>query len=338
MGHAAGRRETTICIAASPGGHIAELDAARAAFDGYGTVWATGASQQADELRERGDAVHLLPNWGRDAPGIRGLAPNVHAARALVARHRPAAIVTNGAGLVVPLALAARARGARLLAIETMARVTQLSLTVRILAPLAHAVVVQWPELARSHRGAIVARPALLEAAANRRPAYGAPAGGGTYVSVGTRPEPFDRLLELVDRALDDGLLPRPVTAQSGASRYRPRNFEPVASQRPADIEEAIASARCVVCHGGTGLVAAAIAAGKRPMVLARRRDRGEHRTEHQGQIVDRLARDGLVVALGERIGEAEVKLASEPPPPWPTTGAPALEEVLREQLAALIR
>lgn len=334
MGPAAGRRAETICIAASPGGHIAELLAARAAFEPYRRVWVTGPSRQVDELRESGEDVHVLPSWGRDAPGLRGFLPNLRGARPLVARYRPAAVVTNGAGLVVPFALLARATGSGLVVIETMARVTRWSLTGRILAPVAQVAIVQWPELRRSNPTAVLARPALLE----HDPPGDAAAGAGTFASVGTRPEPFDRLLAMVDRAVAADVLPRPVFAQSGTSTYRPATYSTVAWQRPGEVEAAIAGARYVVCHGGSGLIAAAIAAGRRPLVLARRKDRGEHRTEHQQQIVDRLAGDGLVVPLDSEIGAGEVRLADEPPARRPAAEAtPSLEAVLGERLVALL-
>lgn len=321
-------RRRTLCLAASPGGHIAELQAARQAFAGYARAWVTGASAQADALREAGEQVHLLPLWGRDTDSLRGLVPNLRLSWRLVRRVRPGVVITNGAGLVAPFALMARLAGADLIVIETMARVTKLSLTGRILAPFARTLVVQWSEMRERYPRAIVCRPALLE----QRP-RDTDQHEGTLVSVGTRPEPFDRLLAMVDDAVAAGRLPPPVVAQSGASRYRPRNYSASASLAPAEIDRAMHSARYVVCHGGTGLIAAAIAAGRRPLVLARRRALGEHRTEHQHQIVEKLAGEGAIVALDEQISEREVQLADEPPPAVLASSVPSLASTLREHL-----
>jgi UDP-N-acetylglucosamine transferase subunit ALG13 len=213
-----------------------------------------------------------------------------------------------------------------------MARVTGASLTGRIMAPLARAVLVQWPEASRIYRRATVCRPALLEAGA----VDGHAPGSGTFVSLGTRPEPFDRLLEMVDHAVARGTLPQPVVAQSGASRYRPESFSTTTWMTPAEVERAIAGARYVVCHGGAGMVSAAIAAGRRPLVLPRARAAGEHRTEHQGQLVEKLAASGAVVALGDEIGESELRLADSPARDEGTQRLPSVEEVLRAELAAV--
>ena len=318
-----------MCLAASPGGHIAELMAARGAFAGFRRVWVTGESRQADTLAAQGEDVEHLPPWGRDPPGMRGLPGNLAASTRLAREHRPAVVVTNGAGLVVPFALMARAQGSRLLVAETMARVTDLSLSAKLLAPFAAALFVQWPEAKGRRQRAVVCLPAMLSA-----PAHRGGVGEGTFASVGTRPEPFDRLLEVVDRAMRAGHLPTPVTAQSGFSTYRPLSYSADQWLTPDDVEAHLGSARYVVCHAGTGMIASAIAAGHRPLVMARRRAAGEHRTEHQRQIVDRLAAAGAVVSVDEEIGAAELERADEPrKAPQRAHVGPPLEEALRREL-----
>jgi UDP-N-acetylglucosamine:LPS N-acetylglucosamine transferase len=316
---------------------MAELLAMRAALGDRPRIWVTGASQQADALREAGEEVRELPTWGRDPPGLRGLVPNLRAARRVIRSAPAATVVTTGAGTVVPYALMARLAGSRLVFVETMARVTGASLTGRILAPLAEAVMVQWPEMRTVYRRSTACRPALLEAGETAARARAPESGEGTFASVGTRPEPFDRLLASVDRAVAAGVLPSPVVAQSGTSTYRPESYSARDYMSPREIEEAVAAARYVVCHGGAAMVSAAIAAGHRPLVLARRRAAGEHRTEHQQQLVDRLAHEGAVVAVDGEIDAEAVRLAddlrerrpaSDDPPPATT--------VLRSQLERL--
>jgi len=277
-------------------------------------------------LARAGEEVHVLSLFGRDPPGARGLAPNVCAARRLVGARRPRIVVTSGAGLVVPFVVMARLAGARVVLVESMARVSSASLTGRIVAPFAASTLVQWPEMAAVYRRAVVARPGLLAAP----PEPPAP-GHGTFVCVGTRPEPFDRLLAVADRAVADGVLPRPVTAQAGVSSYRPSSYFASAWMAPGEVEHAIAESRYVVCHGGAATVSAAIAAGRRPLVLPRRRSAGEHRTEHQRELTEKLAAKGMAVLVEDRIGSHQVRQADEPPrPPPPRAAAPPLAEALR--------
>lgn len=330
-GDASSSRAGAVLMAASPGGHMALLRAVAGAVADRRRVWVTAASSQADALREEGEDVRLLPLWARDRRGLRGAAGNLAGSGRIAHEVRPAAVVTSGAGHVVPVALAARALRARLVFVETMARVGDASLTGRILAPLAARVVVQWPESASVYPGAVVCRPALLDPAANDRAAP----GRGTFVSVGTRPEPFDRLLGLVDRAVQAGVLPQPVVAQAGASRYRPSSYSTVPWLAPDAVQRAIEDSRYVVCHAGSAIVAAAVAAGRRPLVLARLPSRGEHRTRHQPQVLELLARRGLVVPLGEQITAEDIRAADAPAPG--EAGAherlPSVESVIRGEV-----
>jgi UDP-N-acetylglucosamine--N-acetylmuramyl-(pentapeptide) pyrophosphoryl-undecaprenol N-acetylglucosamine transferase len=331
--NARGGVEPAVCLAASPGGHLAELRAAAGAFHSWRRTWVTGASSQADELRDAGEDVRLLPGWGRDPPGMRGLVPNLRAAARALRASRPRLVVTTGAGLVVPFALMARASGSHLAFVESMARVVGASLTGRLLAPFAGTVIVQWPEMEAVFRRARVCRPALLEPG----PAREAAPGNGTFVSVGTRPEPFDRLLEMVDRSVADGVLPPPVVAQSGSSAYRPSSYRATPWLASGELARSLDGARYIVCHGGAAMVSAAIAAGRRPLVLARRRAGGEHRTEHQEQLVERLAAVGAVVALREASTEEELHAADEPRPVAGfDEGLPSVETALREEAEAL--
>lgn len=325
MTRAGGPRPPTLWLAASPGGHLAELLAVREAFEGLPRAWVTGPSDQVGVLARAGEEIHVLSLFGRDPPGARGLAPNVRAARRLVGSRRPRIVVTSGAGLVVPFVVMARLVGARVVLVESLARVSGASLTGRILAPFADSILVQWPELAAVYRGAVVARPGLLDV-----PSPPPGPEHGTFVCVGTRPEPFDRLLAVADRAVADGLLPQPVTAQAGVSSYRPSSYSVTAWMAPDEVGRAIAGSRYVVCHGGAATVGAAIAAGRRPLVLPRRRSAGEHRTEHQRELIEKLASEGMAVLVEDRIGPDQVRRADEPPRPPPPADARPLAEALR--------
>ncbi len=68
---------------------------------------------------------------------------------------RPAVVVSCGTGLTVPIFYAARVLGIKRVFIESMSRVTELSMTGRILLGKTDLFVVQWPQLASKTPGAI---------------------------------------------------------------------------------------------------------------------------------------------------------------------------------------
>jgi UDP-N-acetylglucosamine:LPS N-acetylglucosamine transferase len=66
---------------------------------------------------------------------------------AVVARVRPDAVLSTGPGVAVPVCLAARVLGARVIFVEDICRVRQLSLTGRLMRSLADLYFVQWEDL-----------------------------------------------------------------------------------------------------------------------------------------------------------------------------------------------
>jgi UDP-N-acetylglucosamine--N-acetylmuramyl-(pentapeptide) pyrophosphoryl-undecaprenol N-acetylglucosamine transferase len=309
-------------LAGSPGGHLdllavvgPQLDAPR--------VWVTSPGPQADDLERRGERVERLPEYGRSP--VRVL-PNLRTAIRVLRRVRPAVVVASGASLVVPFCVLARLTGARIVFIETTARVGDASMSGRVIGRLASAILVQWAETAERYGDAVLCRPALWEEIDR-----GERTGEGTFVAVGTRREPFDRLLETVDDAVGAGLLPGPVIAQSGHSTYAPRHFEPVPWLTPDQVEDAARHARYVVCHSGSGIIGAALRNGHRPLVLPRLRCNGEHVDDHQLQIARKLAEMGLAVALDGPIEAADVHAAAAPlPDATRDAHAPSVADALR--------
>ncbi len=325
------RTDGRIHLAASLGGHLELLTVLGASLSDHERVWVTAAGPGADPLRESGDRVLDVPRFSRARP-VSALR-NVFSSFLAAFRERPQVVVTTGAGSIVGFCVAARLLGAKVVFIETMARVTSPSASGRVLSRIATRVLVQWPELARVYPGAIVCRPALWE----DLNAGGTSPGGGTFVSVGTHRHPFDRLLALVDRAVAEGVLPEPVIAQSGSSRYRPERFEAKPLLTHDEVASALERSEFVVCHAGSGIISAALRAGRKPLVLARRRSQSEHVDDHQQQIVTKLSELDLVVPLDGRITEAELEAAARGVKlPALLPGGPSMTEVLARELEDL--
>lgn len=317
-------------FAASAGGHLDLLRAvAPQVLGGREPLWVTSSTPRGEALRASAREVALLPEYGRSPLGA---LRNVLAAGRLVARRRPRTVITSGAGVVAPFCLLARMAGARLLYIETMARVSSPSMTARLLSRIADRVVVQWPELAPSLPRAVVCRPTLLE---DLQP-QSALAGAGTFVAVGTHAQPYTRLLEIVRDGIDGGLLPQPVHAQVGPATWKVPGARVARYMGRDELEAAVRAAAVVVCHGGAGIISSALAAGRRPIVIARRAALGEHVDDHQQQLTGKLAQWGLVVAVEDRITAADVEAASRPVEvPREIRERPSAGQMLREALAA---
>jgi UDP-N-acetylglucosamine transferase subunit ALG13 len=132
------------------------------------------------------------------------------------------------------------------------------------------------------------------------------PGAGGearplVFVTVGTDHHPFDRLVGWVDAWLDteagSGVS---CLVQSGTSRS-PALAEHRDYLSYREMEDNLARAAAVVCHGGPGSVMMARWAGKRPVVVPREHRFGEHVDDHQVVFSRRLGAEGdIAVALDE--------------------------------------
>ena len=317
---------TVVHLAGSPGGHLDLLAAlATGLGDDVDRVWVTGPGRRADDLLARGETVRVVPDTGR---AIRPLVRNVLAAGRLVLRTRPRLVICSGAGLTVAFCLFARALGAKLLWVETTARVDDASRSGRLVSRFAERVFVQWPETAGRYPGAVLCRPALWEEV---RPPAGE-AREGTFVAVGTHGAPFDRLLAAVDDAVGAGVLPTPVVAQAGPSAYRPRHYATVPWLTAEEVELCARRAQVVVCHAGSGIIAATLRSGRAPLVLPRLRVHGEHVDDHQAQLAHKLAESGLAVVLDGEIRREQVAAGTRLSLARPED-APAVADAVRDAI-----
>jgi UDP-N-acetylglucosamine transferase subunit ALG13 len=125
------------------------------------------------------------------------------------------------------------------------------------------------------------------------------------FVTVGTDHHPFDRLVDWIDRWMSapDREQVRCVV-QHGTSRA-PRLAEHRRYVGYQQMEELLDQASAVVCHGGPGSVMMCRWAGKRPIVVPRRRSLGEHVDDHQMVFARRIAQEGEIT-----LAEDEASLA----------------------------
>lgn len=313
----------TAYIVGSLGGHLELLDSLKDALGDRPRTWVTSEGSRAQSLAADGERVRTLPRLDRRSASLASVLSGVRLALA----ERPGLVLTSGAGLAVPFCLCARALGARLIFLETMARVRGGSATGRLLRWFSEATVVQWPELARHYPGAYVCRPHLLENIARRAGV----ATGGTFVTLGAHDAPFGRLVAVVAEAAASNVLPKPVVVQTGVTPCAAPDLEAVEFVSPAKFAEMVTDARVVITHGGAGALATAIRHGKRPLVMPRLKGYGEHVDDHQIELVDKLAELALAIPIDGEISAGavrETESALLTPQAW--SRLPSLENELR--------
>ncbi len=111
------------------------------------------------------------------------------------------------------------------------------------------------------------------------------------FVTVGTHGQPFERILKEVER------LPNPdeVVLQYGVGSPPRAIRRAAAFMSFGEMEEYFQAADVIVTHAGVGSILCARRAGRRPIVVPRYRDLGEHVDDHQVELTRALAERGEV-------------------------------------------
>jgi UDP-N-acetylglucosamine:LPS N-acetylglucosamine transferase len=143
------QRPGPLLLVCSSGGHLLQLVELRPAWESFPRVWVAFDKSDTRSLLAGERVIHAHGPTNRNIPN---LLRNLRVAWRVIRTERPAAIVTTGAGLAVPFAWVGRLHGVPTAYVESFTRIDRLSLTARLIAPVAGRVYVQWPELARRVR------------------------------------------------------------------------------------------------------------------------------------------------------------------------------------------
>ena len=102
------------------------------------------------------------------------------------------------------------------------------------------------------------------------------------FVTVGTHEQPFNRLIEEVDRLKKEGAITDEVFIQTGFSTYEPQYCDWKSIISYSEMEDYMNRADIIITHGGPATFMGAIAKGKKPIVVPRQEKFGEHVNDHQ--------------------------------------------------------
>jgi beta-1,4-N-acetylglucosaminyltransferase len=140
-----------VLLVCSTGGHLLQLVALRECWERFDRAWVTFDKSDARSLLAD-ERVHYA--YGPTNRSIKNMLRNLLVAWRVVRDVKPKVLLTTGAGVAVPFAWVARLRGAKVVYVESLARIEGPSLTYRLISPIAARRYVQWPELADTLPGA----------------------------------------------------------------------------------------------------------------------------------------------------------------------------------------
>ncbi|WP_117114975.1 glycosyltransferase [Limosilactobacillus reuteri] len=106
------------------------------------------------------------------------------------------------------------------------------------------------------------------------------------FVTVGTHEQPFNRLIEEVDKLVVNGYIKEQVIIQTGYSTYKPHSCMYKSMFSSSEMNNYISNARIIITHGGPSSFVAPLQYGKIPIVVPRQAKYNEHINDHQVDFV----------------------------------------------------
>ncbi len=117
-------------------------------------------------------------------------------------------------------------------------------------------------------------------------------------VTLGTQDKPFTRLLDAIQKAINDGIIKEEVIVQAGHTKYESSNMK-IFDLIPADeFDQLVKKCRILITHGGVGSITTGLKAGKIVIAAARLSKYKEHTNDHQKQIIREFVDAGYLVEL----------------------------------------
>ena len=133
------------------------------------------------------------------------------------------------------------------------------------------------------------------------------------FVTLGTQDKPFNRLLDAVQKQIDNKKIKGKVIVQAGCTKFESKDMEIFDLIPMEEFEKNISECDILITHGGVGSIVDALKRGKVVIAAARLEKYGEHVNDHQLQIIKNFSEAGYIIALNDfdKLDEA-VKLAKK--------------------------
>ena len=117
-------------------------------------------------------------------------------------------------------------------------------------------------------------------------------------VVLGTQDKRFERLLKVVEEAIDQGVIKEEVMVQAGCTVYDSSKMNVVDYVDMTTFEQWMKDCRLLITHGGVGNILTGIKKGKTVIAAARLKKFKEHTNDHQKQIIGEFVKQGYILEL----------------------------------------
>ena len=127
-------------------------------------------------------------------------------------------------------------------------------------------------------------------------------------ILLGTQKYSFHRLLEEVQRCIDNGTIKQEVIVQAGGTQFFSKEMKIFTLIEQNELEKLIEKADIIITHGGVGSIVNGVNLHKKVIAVPRYKKYGEVANDHQVQIINTFAKEGFIIGLND-VSELESAL-----------------------------
>lgn len=126
-------------------------------------------------------------------------------------------------------------------------------------------------------------------------------------VLLGTQNNSFTRLLDEVQKCIDDKIINEEVIVQAGYTKYTSRNMKIIDFISSEELIKLTKQATFIITHGGVGSIVESLKLNKKIIAVPRLKKYGEHVNDHQVQIIENFTSKGYIIGVtdAKKLSEA---------------------------------
>ncbi len=117
-------------------------------------------------------------------------------------------------------------------------------------------------------------------------------------VTLGTQDKSFKRLLDAVQKQIDNGTIKDKVVVQAGCTKYESKDMEIFDLIDREEFSKLISQCDILITHGGVGSILTGLKNNKKIIAAARLEKYKEHTNDHQLQIINKFTKYGYILEL----------------------------------------
>lgn len=117
-------------------------------------------------------------------------------------------------------------------------------------------------------------------------------------VTLGTQDKKFTRLLDAIEKAVEEGTIQERVVVQAGYTPYQSSRMEIFDYLEQDEFRRLLQEADLVITHGGVGTIMTALKSRKKILAAARLAQYKEHLNDHQTQLLETFEKQGYLIYM----------------------------------------